>query len=114
MNKFVSAQLKKIVIPRIYIDNNPNKIIFKKQGANIDTDFIVFNTYNILVEDYILNPPPGFTLADNWNFGTNPPEKELTAKVLQIAGKMIKFDCIGKTTNINWVGWLPKKSIKIV
>lgn len=112
MNKFINAELNKITLPIINIENN--KFIIKKQIGCSQNQFAVGEIYNIKVEDYILNPPPSFTLAENWNFGTNPPEKELSAKVLQIVGKMIKFNCIGKTTGITWEGWLPNKSIQIL
>lgn len=114
MNKFIKEQLQKITIPISNWDDNTINIIVPKQGNNNIADFHIGNKYNILVEDYIINPPPNFTLASNWNFNTNPPEKELQAEVLQIVGKMLKFKCIGKTTNIEWEGWLPRKSIKIV
>lgn len=112
LNKFIKEQLQKITVPMTY---NENKIYIAKQGSKkLFSDFEIGQVYNIKIEDYILNPPQTFTLAANWNFGTVPPEKELTAKVLQIAGKMIKFECIGKTSNISWIGWIPKKSIEIM
>ena len=116
MNKFIKEQLQKVTIPMSSWDSNTIQVFIPKQSANSNknTDFELYKSYNIVIEDYIINPPPTFTLASNWNFGTTPPEKELSATVLQIVGKMIKFKCIGKTTNIEWEGWLPKKSIKIL
>lgn len=114
MDKFIREQLKKITVPIIFLDDSQTHLLIKKQGGKEVQDFVIGNNYNIMIEDYIINPPPNFTLASNWNFNTNPPEKELTGEVLQIVGKMLKFKCIGKTTNIEWEGWLPKKSIKIV
>ena len=114
MNKFIKEQLQKVTIPMDYWDDNTNHIIIKKQGESIAKDFVVGNIYDIIIEDYVINPPPNFTLASNWNFNTNPPEKELHVKVLQIVGNMLKFQCKGKTTGIEWEGWLPRKSIKIV
>ena len=115
LNKFISKQLNLITVP-IQQLSNTKFIILKQTIDNINTEaeFNIGETYNIVIEDYILNPPPTFTLSENWNAGTKPPEKELIAKVLQIAGKMIKFNCIGKNTNFQWEGWLPKKSIKEV
>ncbi len=113
MNKFIKEQLQKITIPMTTWDENTTKIVFSRQTIQqtVKSDFEVGGVYNIEVENYILNPPPTFTLAANWNNGTNPPEKEMFAEVLQFAGKMIKFNCKGKTTGIEWVGWLPRKSI---
>ena len=97
-------------------DSNTIRInIPKQQASQVKQEiFEVGKIYTILIEDYILNPPPTFTLAANWNFGTLPPEKELYVEVLQILGNMIKFKCKGKNTNIEWEGWLPRKSIKVI
>ena len=116
MNKFIKEQLQQITIPITSWDDDTTHIIIKKQGSrsNSSEDFIIGNNYDIIVEDYIINPPPNFTLSSNWNFNTNPPEKELEVEVLQIVGKMLKFKCVGKTTGIEWVGWIPRKSITIV
>lgn len=113
MNKFIKEQLLKINLPMTAWNDDTKKIIISKQSAKVkqQSDFEVGKIYNIEVENYILNPPPTFTLAANWNGGTNPPEKEMAAEVLQIAGKMLKFNCKGKITGETWVGWLPRKSI---
>ena len=113
MNKFIKEQLNKITVPVAKSDGNV--IYFKKQTiCNVNTDFVIGQQYNIKIEKYILNPPPTFTLASNWNGGTIPPEEEMLVVVLQTAGNMIKFKCKGKTTGIYWEGWLPKKSITIL
>ena len=112
MNKFIKDQLNKITVP--IIELNSNVLYIKKQSNNTDNDFNIGEHYSIRIEKYILNPSPTFTLSANWNAGTIPPEEELNVTVLQKAGNMIKFKCIGKTTNIYWEGWLPKKSITIL
>ena len=113
MNKFIKEQLNKITVPVAELDNNV--LLFKKQTSNnVNTDFVIGQQYNIRIEKYILNPSPTFTLASNWNAGTIPPEEELFVIVLQKAGNMIKFNCKGKTTGIQWEGWLPKKSITVL
>ena len=116
MNKFIKEQLQKVTIPMSNWDSNTIKINIPKQknSSNDIKDFELGKTYNIIIEDYILNPPSTFTLAANWNFDTIPPEKELSAEVLQILGNMIKFKCKGKITNIEWEGWLPRKSLKVI
>ena len=96
-------------------DSNTIKINIPKQNVNSNrVDFELGEMYNIIVDDYILNPPPTFTLAANWNFNTIQPEKELHVQVLQTLGNMIKFKCKGKNTNIEWEGWLPRKSFKVI
>lgn len=116
MNKFIKEQLLKIKIPMSDWNDDTRKIIIDKQRIESKTNngFEIGEVYNIEVENYIINPPPTFTLAANWNNGTSPPEKELTAETLQIAGKMIKFNCKGKTSGVPWTGWLPLKSIKLI
>ena len=114
MNRFIREQLNKITIPMPDWNDDTTIFVIPKQGNNIKVDFVVGGTYDIMIEDYILNPPPNFTLSSNWNYNTNPPEKELRVEVLQIVGKMLKFKCIGKTTGIEWEGWLPRKSITIL
>lgn len=119
MNKFIKDQLKKVNIAMhpYYWDDSTTTIIIQKQGTSNSVQpeqFVIGGNYNIIIENYIINPPPNFSLASNWNFNTVPPEENLTATVLQIMGNMIKFKCIGKTTKLEWVGWLPRKSIKEV
>ena len=113
MNKFIKEQLLKVNLPMTSWDDNTKKIIISKQSIKVNqkSDFEVGKTYNIEVENYILNPPPNFTLSSNWNNGIDPPEKEMIAEVLQISGKMLKFNCKGKITGKTWIGWLPRKSI---
>lgn len=117
LNKFIKEQLKKVNIAMHPYDwdDSTTTIIIQKQGTNnksTRTDFIIGMSYDIIIADYIINPPPEFSLASNWNFGTTPPEVNLCATVLQIMGSMIKFKCVGKTTNVIWEGWLPRNSIK--
>ena len=112
MNKFIIEQLKKVTVKMPDWDESSTHLVIQKQGAPVKpTNFIEGKTYNISIADYVINPPPGFTLASNWNYGTIPPEKNLEAKVLQIMGNMLKFKCKGVTTGVEWEGWLPKKSI---
>ena len=112
MNKDILKELKKCKsanIPEIL--ETDTEVIIPKY-SNID--FIAGLYYNIKIEDYIIDEPDNFTLSSNWNGGTKPPETLLSIKVLEIKGKMVKVDSIGKITGIVWVGWLPKKSITIL
>ena len=76
--------------------------------------------YRICIDDYILNPPEGFTLAKNWNSNTNPPCKYMNVVVNQLMGQMVKIEGIGfdmeqaKPINISWSGWLPVSNVKIM
>lgn len=117
MNKFIKKELQKINPTMSEWDDNTTKIHIDKIGTptpRADSGFVVGSNYELRVEEYIINPPPSFTLASNWNFNTVPPERELYAMCIQVMGKMIKFKCRGKTTNIEWEGWLPQKSITVL
>jgi hypothetical protein len=72
------------------------------------------------LEDYIINPPPGFTLHESWNNGQVPKNKYYKCQCIKIMGKMVKilgvaFDYENKIDlEENWDGWLPLKSIKVL
>ena len=68
---------------------------------------------NVQIEKYIINQPVNFSLAENWNCGTVPPEEILEIEIIQVLGKMIKVNAVGKCTRIEWQGWLPVKGFKI-
>ena len=101
-------------------DKDTTQINIKKQLPKKDPEFIVGKCFLICIDDYILNPPEGFTLAKNWNANTNPPCKYMNINVLQVMGKMVKiegigFDMdIGSPTNAIWTGWLPTGNVKIL
>lgn len=114
-NKFIVEQLNKIKIDRLLVEDNV--FIFKKCSSNPTNtlqELSVGNLYKIKVENYVLNPPPGFTLSSNWNNNTVPPEQVLNIEILELMGKMVKCKCVGTTTNICWEGWLPRKSFSII
>lgn len=70
--------------------------------------------------DYILNPPEGFTLHDNWNRGVKPKFKTVKACISQVMGKMVKLSCIGYDIDNDldicemWEGWIPSDGMKII
>ena len=119
MNKLTKEQLDKcqIVLPP-YNDDSTELFIPRSSGAQAKlvaqnaSSFVVGQTYQIYVENYVINEPENFTLSANWNQGTKPPENKLNATIVTINGKMIRVDAIGLTTNIRWTGWLPQKAIK--
>jgi hypothetical protein len=76
--------------------------------------------YIISVEDYILNPPDGFTLHTNWNNNKMPKHKVMKIDVSKIMGKMVKVHSIGYSLKDHqdildmWEGWLPEKAITVI
>ena len=114
MNKFIKEQLKKTRVELPDWDDNTTQLIITRGDISTTSDIVINGVYTIKVENYILNPPPTFTLAENWNGGTNPPEEKLNATIIQIMGKMIKVKSSGVTTGIAWEGWLPRKGFTII
>lgn len=121
MNPLIKDQLQKI--RRIEVpeyDDSTNVITLQKGSSVLCSGLQEDHCYLISVEDYILNPPEGFTLHTNWNNNITPKHKFMKVDVLQIMGKMIKVNSIGFDMKNQldlgdpWTGWLPQKSIKII
>lgn len=121
MNPLIKTQLNKIRTVRLpeFDDNTTHLDIPMRTNSDpivVEQD----KCYIIQVEDYILNPPDGFTLHTNWNGNKIPKHKFMKVDVTKIMGKMIKVNSIGydmfNGTNINdmWEGWLPEKSITVI
>ena len=112
LNKFTLKELYKIkdLLPENW-ENELHFIIGNNKPINV---LDIGNKFTIKIENYIINQPPNFSLSENWNGGTVPPEEILDIEIVQTMGKMIKVKAIGKCTGINWEGWLPQKSFKII
>lgn len=110
INKFTLRELEKVehLLPSDWREN-----LHFIVGNGIKSQFERGEKFTIKIEPYIINQPPNFTLAENWNKGTVPPEEILDVEVLQLMDNMIKFKARGKCTKIAWEGWLPRKSFKI-
>lgn len=113
MNKFTYRELKKVehLIPTAWDENTTHLIIPNVNGL-INETINVGAKFTIKIENYIINQPPNFTLSENWNGGTFPPEEVLYVEIIQTMGQMTKVRAIGKCTRIPWEGWLPNKSFK--
>lgn len=121
MNPLIKAQLDKLKSQKRYsFDDSSLKIELKRKITFDVSDIKEDQCYLIEVEDYILNPPEGFTLHTNWNNNIIPKHKFMKVDVNKIMGKMVKVTSIGydvdKHQDINemWVGWLPQKAITII
>ena len=120
INPLIKEQLDKITKIELPNFDDERIISIKKTGSYSDSYFNVGDCYLICVEDYILNPPNGFTLHSNWNSNKIPKHKFMKIDVLQTMGKMVRVNSIGYDfknhidTGDMWEGWLPKKSITIV
>lgn len=114
VNKFTYKELERIenLLPTDWKNNLHFIIKYKNAVANTKS-IELGNRLTIKVENYIINQPDNFSLSENWNKGTVPPEELLEVEIIQILGKMVKVNAVGKYTRIEWEGWLPRKSFKI-
>lgn len=112
INKFTLQELEKIedLLPNNWIKSTHFII---ESINNRKSSIEVGNKFTIKIENYIINQPPNFSLSENWNGGTVPPEEILDIEIIQVMGKMTKVKAVGKCTKIQWEGWLPNKSFKI-
>ena len=121
MNKYVKAELQKVKVANLppYDDSTVTMTIPKHAGVDGD-DLKRDKCYLLQVEEYVINPPDGYTLHDNWNGGVKPKSQYMKAEVCQLMGKMVKVNSVGydyhnrKDTNDIWEGWLPRSAIKII
>jgi len=120
MNPLVKTQLDKIRgVDLPPYDDNTLVINIDKMSSTMN-ELRQDECYLISVEDYILNPPDGFTLHTNWNNNKIPKHKVMKVDVSKVMGKMIKVNAIGYDLKSNrdipesWEGWLPEKSIKVI
>lgn len=121
MNSTIKKQLQNCRVANIpAFDNNTTEILIKKGNEFAVSPYQVGRCYLIELADYIINPPPDFTLADNWNQGRTPKYKHYKCEIKAVAGKMVRFmgsgyDIVTDTdANYVWDGWAPQKGIKII
>ena len=120
MNKIILEQLqncKHCQLPAY--DDDTTKIFIPKHEIKKEIILTEGHCYLIEIDDYVLNPPEGFTLSKNWNGGTNPPTKYMNVSVIKSMGKMFKVEGVGIdivsrcTLDCFWTGWLPGTAVVI-
>lgn len=126
MNTFIQQQLSKVKNVKMpQFDSMTNCMIIHKAGNQIinepsSNELHIARQYIIKLASYIINPPDGFNLHENWNKGIKPTFDIMSCLVLQQAGKMIKIRGIqydintSSTLDKKWEGWVPQKSITII
>ena len=119
MNWIIKEQLQKvehIILPEW--DDNTTRLFIPRGCYKKPIRIEVGKYLRIEISDLVLNPPPDFTLAQNWNGNTIPPSKIFNCVIQQVMGKMIKVDGVSVIndipTNDRWSGWLPQSEIKIL
>ena len=122
MNKYILEQLKKCVVADVPPLNGDEESIYVPMGdkrMNLPT-LQVNNYYLIKLENYITNPPQGFTLHVNWNKGIVPVDTYMKCHVEQIMGKMVRINGVGfdyenkVDKSSSWEGWLPIEAVSII
>lgn len=125
MNKYIKEQLNKVKVCKVPQFNDSTEVIFIKQQPLFDKvknqPFEENHYYLIELEDYVINPPPGFSLHTNWNNNISPTQKYYKCQVVKVMNKMIKILGVGwdniekkDLDNEIWDGWLPIKSVNII
>lgn len=115
MDKLIKAQLNmcKTHLPD-WSDDTTHMVIPSQSGKVFNNDISVGDKFMINIENYIIHEPPNFTLSEQWNGGTTPPENEMDVSIIDIKGKMYKVSGTGQSSKIEWVGWLPRKGFQII
>lgn len=121
MNPIIKQQLESCRVANVPILSEDMTVIQIPKGSDNEVSVYQVNKcYLLALEDYILNPPSDFTLADNWNAGSIPKHKYYKAEIAQIMGKMVRICGFGydPTTDTDmldiWEGWVPQKGIKLI
>ena len=121
MNSLIKRELLNCRVAEVpEFNDEDTEIIIYKNSTMRASQYQVHKCYLVELEDYIINPPPEFTLSSNWNKGTIPPSKFMKVEIAQVMGKMIRitgrgYDIITKSDmNTVWEGWVPQKSMKLI
>ena len=121
MNPIVKRELEKVRAKLPEYDDSTTLIWILRDTTAPSSTLKEGGIYLIEVADYVLNEPPNFTLAANWNKGIVPVSKQLSIQVVKIAGKMVQingdgFDEQSRTLKPDKYKefWLPMASIKIL
>lgn len=121
MNPIIKQQLENCRVANVPILSEDMTVIQIPKGSeNEVSPYQVNKCYLMALEDYIINPPPDFTLADNWNKGSIPKYKYYLAEISKVVGKMIYISGVGynmetATSTLDmWEGWIPQKAIKLI
>ena len=121
MNPIVKRELLNCRVAEIPEFSEDDSTLYIPKSAGIRANiYQIHKCYLVELEDYILNPPPDFTLSSNWNKGSIHPSKYMKVEIAQVMGKMVRimgcgYNITTKTDmNTMWEGWVPQKGMKLI
>lgn len=121
MNPIIKDQLERCRVANLpYYDEDTTTLTIPKGSAEEVNPYQVHKCYLLQLEEYIVNPPPDFSLHTNWNKGSIPKSRFYNAEISQVMGKMIRisgcgYDMINQCPTADiWEGWVPQKGIKLI
>ena len=121
MNPIAKKQLDACKVADLpYYDEKSTLLVIPKKDSNRVNEFHLHKYFIVELADYIINPPPDYTLSANWNRGSVPRYKYMKVEICQLMGKMIRINGAAFDPNTNtdipyvWEGWVPSQGLKIV
>ena len=100
MNPIIKAQLSNCRVAQIPdFDDSTSNLLIPKGSTVTVSPYQVHKYYLVELADYIINPPPDFTLAANWNKGSVPQHKYYKAEIEEVMGKMVRIMGTGYDMN---------------
>ena len=120
MDEIISKQLKKCKVANVPNFDAETTTLRISKYEELSSQILPGHYYLVELEDYILHPPEGFSLHQNWNNNIVPQSKYYKCECLQVMGKMIKIEGSGydwelqEDLHTSWNGWVPTKSVRII
>ena len=122
MNSIIKQQLQKCVIAKIpEFDDQTTDLIIPKQQTQGSAGLKLEHYYQISLAQCLTQPPPGSSLAVNWNKGVVPGSTVMRVYPVQKLGEMVRVEGYGYDTETGQIIssqyypelWLPIKDITI-
>lgn len=119
MNKIIEEQLKLLSkalvfqvdgIPSKEIPESFSKITFEKSDKNLD-NLIIDKTF--IFENYMMEISEKFDFHIKFNNSVPPPSQVMCGSVLKETEKMYYVSLHTFDGKKSWIGWTPKKSVRI-
>ena len=118
MNNTIKQQLEMLKTLEFEVDGvsvkdipeSFSEIVFKSTQKEIKVDM----EKTFIFEDYMIKPFKGFDFHDKFNQGVPPPEKTMKGIILKETEKMYYVKLSSYTSNATWIGWTPKKSVRVM